>query len=317
MEEAGRRDRGGQSQGGLSLVEIVVGLAVLVIALGGIYGVVSQSVRNFGVSEDFLEVQQNGRIALNRLAEEARWADGVLASGGACVWPACVEFDVSADNPIKSPAATYQVRFRRDAATRRFERVEGGTTTVLAEHITGLTFRYLDRSGTDCAGGGCTAADVVRIEAAISLQRGDTSTRVVNSDVFLRNAVPTPAAGASVPGVRGTRPTSTRGAGVPTATATRTATLTPTATVTVTPTLTPTPAPTVTATATVTVMPTASATPTTTNTPTPSPTRTPTATATSTPTVTPTGPTPTPAPTATPTRTATPTVTPTATVRPR
>ncbi|MGH2454618.1 MAG: PilW family protein [bacterium] len=320
MEEGGRRDRGGRSQGGLSLVEIVVGLAVLVIALGGIYGVVSQSVRNFGVSEDFLEVQQNGRIALNRLAEEARWADGVLASGGGCTWPGCVELTIPADNPVKSPAAAYQVQFRFNAGTQQFERVEGGVTRVLAESVTGVTYRYLDRSGTDCAGGGCAAAEVVRVEAAISLQRGDTSTRVVNSDVFLRNAVPTPVAGASVPGSPPTRPTSTRGAGVPTATATRTATPTRTATVTVTPTWTPTPVPTVTATATVTAAPTASASPpppTSTRTPTPTVTPTATVTATRTPTVTPTGPTPTATATATRTPTATPTVTPTATVRPR
>jgi hypothetical protein len=274
---AARRSPGARGQQGLSLVEIVVGLAVMVIALGGIYGVVSQSVRSFGVSEDFLEVQQNGRQALSRLAEEARWASGVLASGGGCVWPTCVEVTVSADNPLKDPPAAYTVRFLRNASTGGFERVEAGTTTVLAQHVTDLAFRYLDRAGTDCNGGGCAAADVVRIEAAISLQRGDTSTRVVNSDVFLRNAVPTPVAGASIPGSPPTRPTSTRGAGVPTATATRTATPTRTATVTVTPTWPPTPVP----------------------------------------TVTPTGPTPTATvtPTRTPTRTATPT--PTATVRPR
>jgi hypothetical protein len=297
-------------------VEIVVGLAVLTIALGGIYGVVSQSVRSFGVSEDFLEVQQNGRQALNRLAEEARWASGVLASGGSCGWPTCIELTVSADNPLKDPPAAYTVRFLHNASTGQFERVEGGTPTVLAEHVTGLTFRYLDRAGTDCNGGGCAAADVVRVEAAISLQRGETSTRVVNSDVFLRNAVPTPVAGVSMPGSPPTRPTSTRGAGVPTATATRTATPTPTPKVT--PTWTPTPVPTVTPTMTATPIPTASASPpppTSTGTPTPTPTAT--VTATRTPTVTPTGPTPTSTatPTRTPTRTATPT--PTATVRPR
>src|SRR3989304_4756275 len=67
MGRAGARRAGARwlrREGGLSLVEIVVGLAILVIALGGIYAVVTQAIRSFGVSEDFLEVQQNARVGL-------------------------------------------------------------------------------------------------------------------------------------------------------------------------------------------------------------------------------------------------------------
>src|SRR3990172_8563399 len=273
MGRAGARREGARwlrREGGLSLVEIVVGLAILVIALGGIYGLVSQSVRSFGVSEDFLDVQQNARVALGKLAEEAKWA-------------------------------------------------QGATVTPLADSITGVVFRYLDRNGADTT----VAADVVSVEAGITVQRGSTSARVINSDVFLRNAVPTPGAAASLPpGARPSRPPSTRATGGPTATATltatptRTPTVTPTRTATVTPTWTPTPVPTVpppTLTATPTPVPTippATATATATRTPTRTPTPAPTATRTA--TVTPTATrTPTPAPTAT--RTATPTVTPTRT----
>src|SRR3989304_3281361 len=79
MGRAGARREGGRwfgREGGLSLVEIVVGLAILVIALGGIYGLVSQSVRSFGVSEDFLDVQQNARVALGKLGAEAEGGAG-------------------------------------------------------------------------------------------------------------------------------------------------------------------------------------------------------------------------------------------------
>ena len=326
-------------QGGLSLLEIIVGLAILAIALGGIYGVISQSVRSFGVSEDFLEVQQNARVALGKLAEEAKWAQAVAADSVACPWPSCVELAISSDNPLKNPPAAYTVRFRWNSGAQQFERVEGGTAEPLADHITGVTFRYLDRNGADTT----VAADVLRIEAGIQVQRGVTSTRLINSDVFLRNAVPTPVPGAGGPtGPRPGRPSSTRAAGVPTVTATltatptRTPTVTPTRTATVTPTWTPTPVPTVpppTVTWTPTPVPTippATVTPTATvtRTPTPTPTRTATVTPTWTPTPVPTRtatatwtptPAPTPTRTATPTRTPTrtPTVTPTPTPMPR
>jgi len=305
---------------GLSLLEVMVGLAILVVALIGIYGLVGQSIRSFGVNEAFLEVQQNARVALVRLGEEAKWAEGVLANSGPCPWPTCVELNVSPDNPI-SPAVGYQVQFKFNAAAQQFERIEGGTPRPLADHVTGITFRYLDLNGTDCAGGGCTAADVIRVEGEMTLQRGDASARVVNSDVFLRNAPATAAPPVPTPtGPYGTPPTSTVGPGIPTATLTATVTATSTATVTVTPTFTITPTATVTATPTFTITPTATVTATATATV----TRTATVTATPTFTITPTATvtatrtsTVTPTATVTSTRTATPTVTPTPTVRPR
>lgn len=243
---------------GLSLLEVLVGLAILVVALGGIYGLISQSVRSFGVNEDFLEVQQNARVALVRLGEEARWAEGVAASSVACPWSSCVELNVSSDNPI-SPTVAYMVRFRHNASAQQFERTEGGTTRPLADNVTNIVFRYFDLNGADCALGGCTAADVVRVEAEISLQRGETSARVVSSDVFLRNAPPTqPPPVATATGPYGTPPTSTVGAGVPTAT--RTATVRATRTATATQTAPVTPTRTATATRTPTVTPTATAT---------------------------------------------------------
>ncbi|MBI3975434.1 MAG: hypothetical protein HY334_03495, partial [Armatimonadetes bacterium] len=195
-------------------MEIVVGLAILVLALVGIYGVVSQSVRSFGVSEDFLEVQQNARVALGKLAEEAKWAEVLTASSVACPWPTCVELIIPAHNPLKNPPAAYTVRFRYDNTAGTFEREEIGDPNgpqVLASYVTGVTFRYLDRNGDDTT----NAADVLQVEAEIQTQRGFTTTRPLKSDVFLRNAVPPPPLGATPPGGSTTHPTPALGAPPP------------------------------------------------------------------------------------------------------
>src|SRR3990172_6412566 len=147
------------------------------------------------VSEDFLDVQQNARVALGKLAEEAKWAQAVSADSPTCPWPSCVELSVSADNPIKNPPAAYTVRFQWNSGAQQLERVEGATVTPLADSITGVVFRYLDRNRADTT----VAADVVSVEAGITGQRGSTSARVINSDVFLRNAGPTPGAAGSPP----------------------------------------------------------------------------------------------------------------------
>src|SRR3990172_7444207 len=279
MGRAGARREGGRwfgREGGLSLVEIVVGLAILVIALGGIYAVVTQAIRSFGVSEDFLEVQQNARVGLGKVGEEAKWAQAAQVSTAACpsgsLGPACLSLQIPPDNPLRNPPTGYQVSFRWNNTAQQLERVEGGTTTPLADYVTGVTFRYLGADGLDTI----VPANVVRVIAEIQVQRGDTSTRVVGSDVFLRNAVPTPGPprpptppppAPPPPTPPPPPPPSVRPPGIVTPTATRTATVTPTwtptpvptvtatRTATVTPTWTPTPAPTVTATVTPTVTP--------------------------------------------------------------
>lgn len=321
---AGRSSPAGalRRQRGLSLVEIVVGLAILAIALGAIYGIiVRQAVRSVGHSEDFLEVQQNARVALGRIAEEAKWSDGALVATGPAgcpsvtLSPTCMSLRIPAQNPMRSDV--YRVHFRYDDVTRQLIRIEQvgavfGTPFPLAQYVTGVTFRYLDRNGADLTGT-AAAENVVRVDTVIQVQRGVAQLAgVVRSDIFLRNAPPTPGTPPpEVPGPTGTRPTPTRPATAtasPSPTVTRTATVTPTATATLTvpgtatrtPTETPTDAPTATAPAT--------RSPTPTETPTRTPTQTPTATRTASPGPTATGTeTPTPVPTRTATATPTPT----------
>src|SRR3972149_4497591 len=258
MGRAGARREGGRwvgREGGLALVGVVVGVGVLVVAPRG--------------------------------GEGPKWAQAGQVSPAACpsgsLDPACLSLQIPPDNPLRNPPTGYQVSFRWNNTAQQLERVEGGTTTPLAGYVTGVTFRYLSADGLDTI----VPANVVRVIAEIQVQRGDTSTRVVGSDVFLRNAVPTPGSPAPPPPATPPPPTSVRSPGIVTPTATRTATVTPT--------WTPTPAPTVTATRTATVTPT--------RTPTPVPTVTATRTATVTPTWT---PTPAPTVTATGTPTATP-----------
>src|SRR3972149_11730382 len=88
------------------------------------------------------------------------------------------------DNPMKNPPAGYPVRFQGNSGAQQIERVEGATVTPLADFITGVVFRYLDRNGADTT----VAADVVIVEAGITVQRGSTPGRVGNTDAFLRHA---------------------------------------------------------------------------------------------------------------------------------
>ncbi len=295
---------------GVTVLEIIVALAILVVALVSLYGLVSNAVRSFGVGEDFLDVQQNARVALEKFEEEARWTTGLVTaadynartpgtSHAACTPELCpdrVIFNIPRGNPIIQDCAYYVLYMRK--ATNEFVRqvkpdpTQGlpyGTLScvasaeaVLASFVTQMTFHYCNgatppvctnppNSYTDVA-----FSQVVRVDGDITVTKtsgGVTRTRSVGTDVLLRNAGAAGAAPtATASPTSPLRPTSTRPFLTPTETATATVTETPTATETPTETFTVTPTATVTATRTATVTPSA------TETATETPTMTPTAT---------------------------------------
>ncbi|MGQ0571615.1 MAG: PilW family protein, partial [Armatimonadota bacterium] len=207
---------------GLTLIEIVVALSILVIALAAIYGLVNNAVRSFGMSEDFLDVQQNARVALEKFSEEARWTARLVndatffarppggvapapCTGDLC--PESVNLEIPRSNPI-IPDCTYYVRFARvavDTFTReiRPDDTQGppyGTAQcvagaqTLASYVSGLTFDYCNGATPTplCVNNSVavTLAQVVRMkgEIVVTKQSGaSTQTRRVGSDVVLRN----------------------------------------------------------------------------------------------------------------------------------
>jgi len=121
---------------GLTMLEILVALGILVIALVAIYGLVGNAVRSFGVGEDFLDVQQNARVALEKFSEEARWTARLIddatffgrtpaaappppCTGNLC--PESANLEIPRSNPVIGDC-TYYVRFARDGANNTFTR---------------------------------------------------------------------------------------------------------------------------------------------------------------------------------------------------
>jgi hypothetical protein len=306
---------------GLTLLEIMVALAILIVALVAIWGLAANAIRSFGVGEDFLDIQQNARVALEKFSEEARWASSIVSGvplggpvclGGLC--PDSVAFEVPDSNPL-IPGCRYQVRFYRNAASNTFERrilpVVGSCPTAgtqsLAAHVANLTFLYCNAADPAVCVNSSTSlqlSEVVRVNAQIAVAKtsgGVVQQRNVTTDAQLRNVAAVVATPMATPSPTSPeRQTRTPVFETATPTVTATATVTPTVTATRTATVTATRTATVTATRTATATPTG---------PTPTATRTATRTATVTATRTATA-------TATRTATVTPTVTATATVTP-
>lgn len=323
---------------GVTVLEILIAMAILVVALVALYGLVSNAIRSFSVSEDFLDVQQNARVALEKFEEEARWTTGLVTAANynaripvtshvPCTPELCpdrVIFNIPRGNPIVQDCA-YYVLYRRKITNEFVREVKpdpnltdnptygtgscvSSSENVMAAYVTQMVYHYCSGATPPvCTSdappdyGRITLAQVVRVDGDITVTKstgGVTRTRSVGTDVLLRNA-----------GAAGAAPTASPSPTSPPRPTITRPFLTPTETATETATVTPT--------ATFTITPTATVTPTETFTVTPTPTETATETVTVTPTATATvAPTPTETATTTVTPTATVTVTPTATRTP-
>ncbi len=176
--------------GGLTLIEVIVTLMLLGTALGAIAGTVQATFRSMLLTEHTLEVQQNARIAVDRLVEELRWGEEVLADprcAGLC--PDRITVRVSPHNP-RRPGQAYIVTFQRDQVQRELERRLGLGVNNLAGSIESLSFRYFDLAGALAT----QPREVVRVEVAVvaSENSPQSTTQTVVTEVFLRNHPPLP-----------------------------------------------------------------------------------------------------------------------------
>jgi len=180
----------GSRDGGLTLIEVIVALALLGTALAAIAGTVQGAFSTMLLVERTLEVQQNARIAVDRMAEELRWAEAVLDDprcAGLCAERISVR--ISPHNP-RRPGEAYVVTFQRDESQRELERRLGSAVNNLAGSIESLIFRYLGPDGTAVA----RPQDVARVEVAVVASAPSPGARrAVVTEVFLRNRpAPTP-----------------------------------------------------------------------------------------------------------------------------
>lgn len=184
--------RPGRPEAGFTLVEVLVALAVFVIAIGGIYAVIVTQAQSSRITNNFIQVQENARYAMERIVEEARWGDAVLAATGG-VLPS-VTFDIPSSNPLM-PGTAYTVTYGLSSkgTIQRTVTPQGGApaTADLASYVTGLTLAFYDNAtptptSLDIVSNPGLAPQVYRVTIGVTVTVGSQS-RIFTSDVYLRN----------------------------------------------------------------------------------------------------------------------------------
>ncbi len=177
----GHRDSG-RSVRGFTLVEMMVALAVFSITIGGIWGLLATGASSTRLTDNFLQVQENARYAMERLVEEGRWASGISSATGGTT--PSVTLSIPANNPAS--ASAYTVTYALTSSQTITRTVNGGTASQLAGDITGLTFTYYDNAVPADVLTVSNAANAWRFTVSVTATAGQ-QTRTFTTDVFLRN----------------------------------------------------------------------------------------------------------------------------------
>lgn len=171
---------------GATLVEILVALAIAAVALVAIYGFVISTTRSFGLAEDIIEAQQTVRFIAERITEEARWGEEVVADPRCrptLLCPDRVTLRIPAANPVR-PGSPYEVTFGHDARARTVVRRQGRTEQVVGDRVAALEFRYLTADAQPAA----TPDAVARIALLVTARPSpDEPGRTIQTDFLLRN----------------------------------------------------------------------------------------------------------------------------------
>jgi len=173
---------------GVTLIEMVVMLALLGAVIGGIYEFVVWGAQSAGKTNDFMQSQSQIRAALDNIADESRWANGVTAASATSV-----TLSVPVSTPF-SAVSPYTVTFAYDATNRVVTRQQNPNPASTLAYLvigsggsTGLTFTYFD-GGNGPLGSTPTAGQlptIARIRAVVATTSGNV-TRNLAGDAALR-----------------------------------------------------------------------------------------------------------------------------------
>lgn len=180
-----------RSPGGFTLIELAVSLSVLTLALVGIGGLARFTTRVSLLHGERLEAQQAARRAIDRIVEELRWAETVVADAMCAPVGLCdnrITVRIPPGNPYRQ-GQPYTVTFQHNPRQREVERRVGRGVNNLASMIQTVRFTHLNEHGMPAAG----PIEVRRIHVRLIVAPRTTHAITLESGVVLRNVrTPTP-----------------------------------------------------------------------------------------------------------------------------
>lgn len=178
---------------GFTLPEMLISAVVFTIVLLAVYLMLMTNQITYARGENKVEIQQNARVAMRRMAREIRMAGYDPSSASTTAIQAAnansITFIADLDGNDVSDRITYRLQGNqviRDSASWGGGAWTPSVSSELADSVSALSFAYFDSTDTATA----TLADIRRITLGITVQ--DTTAGFQDSfpltvDVRLRN----------------------------------------------------------------------------------------------------------------------------------
>jgi prepilin-type N-terminal cleavage/methylation domain-containing protein len=183
---------------GFTLPEMLISTAVFVIVLFAVYLMLMTNQITYARGENKVEIQQNARVAMRRMAREVRMSgydpgSAIPAQGSQTAIQVAnanmITFIADLDGDDVSDQITYRLQGNqviRDSASWVGGAWTPSVSSELADSVSALSFTYFDSTDTATA----TLADIRRITLGITVQdtaAGFQDTFPLTVDVRLRN----------------------------------------------------------------------------------------------------------------------------------
>jgi type IV pilus assembly protein PilW len=165
------------SNQGLTLIELMIGMTIFLVVLGGIYSTFRSQHKSYLMQEEVAAMQQNIRTAMFYMTKEIRMAGcDPTGNAGAGIDTAnanSISFteDIRGDSDGSDPDGATNDPNENIAyalSGNNLVRNTGGGNQVVAENIDALDFVYLDADGNSTT----TLADIRSVEITIVARTG-------------------------------------------------------------------------------------------------------------------------------------------------
>jgi len=177
-------ERAGTDQGGWSLAELLVVVAVLGLVMAGLFMLLVSTIQSYAYGAARVEAQQAARFGLDRMARELREAGfdpkgaGFPAIAVAEPTRVVLQHDLNG-NGVIDPTRDRVTYLLRDSVLRRDA---GGGAQPLVEGVRSLRLTYYDRAGVETT----RAAHVTSVRIRLEVGEGGAAV-VLESLTTLRN----------------------------------------------------------------------------------------------------------------------------------
>ncbi|MGB2930030.1 MAG: prepilin-type N-terminal cleavage/methylation domain-containing protein [Desulfobacterales bacterium] len=174
---------------GFTLVELLVGMAVSLLALGAIYSTFLNQFKSYQIQEEVAAMQQNIRAAMFHMQREIRMAgcdpQGTADAGFFAASATSIHFkeDIRGNSTGSDPDGAIDdpnEDITYSLSDGNLVRNTGGGNQIVAENIDALNFVYLDANGSTTT----TLADIRSVEITIVARTGRSLRASPNNMVY-------------------------------------------------------------------------------------------------------------------------------------